>query len=162
MTQAAAEADRRIGNLVTIGVVTAVDNATARVRVRIGDLDSPPLQVMQFRSGAIKFHWMPSVGEQVSVTAPSGDMARAFVGGSLPIDGNAIAPDAGSPTMDLGGGTMRVIGKLYVDGDVQITGKIDVTGPVTCGADVTASGTSLKTHKHGGVSVGALQTGVPV
>lgn len=161
MTRAAAEADRQIGNLVSTGVVTSVDNGGARVRVRIGDLDTAPLQVMQIRSGAIRWHWMPAVGEHVTVYAPSGDMGRAFVGGSLPIDGNAVAPDAGSPTMDLGGGTLRVIGTLYVDGDVQITGKIDVAGQVTCDADVVASGISLTTHTHGGVEPGAANTSGP-
>jgi phage baseplate assembly protein gpV len=162
MTRAAAEADRMIANICQVGYVTAVDNATSRVRVRIGDLDTALIPVMQIRSGTIRLHWMPSVGEQVTVNAPGGDMARAYVAGSIVIDGNAVAPDAASPTMDLGGGTLRVIGNLYVDGDVEITGKIDVTGPVTCDADVVATGISLKTHRHGGVATGTGQTGVPV
>jgi phage baseplate assembly protein gpV len=162
MTRAAAEADRMIANICQVGYVTAVDNATSRVRVRIGDLDTALIPVMQIRSGTIRLHWMPSVGEQVTVNAPGGDMARAFVAGSIAINGNAVAPDAASPTMDLGGGTLRVIGKLYVQGDVEITGKIDVAGPVTCDADVVATGISLKTHRHGGVATGTGQTGVPV
>lgn len=155
MTRAAAEADRQIGNIISVGVVTAVDNAAARVRVRVGDLDTAPLQVMQIRSGAIRLHWMPAVGEQVTVYAPSGDMARAFVGGSLPITGNAVAPDAGSPTMDLGGGTLRVIGDLYVDGDIRLT------GTVTADTEVLAAGISLTTHTHGGVIPGAANTAGP-
>ncbi|MEH6775918.1 MAG: hypothetical protein V7668_18485, partial [Cereibacter changlensis] len=90
-----------------------------------------------------------SPGEQVTVSAPSGDMARAFVMGSLPVDGNMIAPDAGSPTMDLGGGTLRLIGTLYVEGDIEVTG------------DVRASGVSLVTHTHGGVIPGGGDTGGP-
>lgn len=39
---------------------------------------------------------------------------------------------------------------------VQINGTVTVTG------DVTAQGTSLHTHKHGGVQGGTSQTGVPV
>ncbi len=136
MTFAAAEADRQIGNLVSLGRVTAVDNATGRVRVQVGDLTTASIQVMQLQSGTIKMHFMPSIGEQVTILAPSGDMARAFVMGSLPIDGNLVAPDAGSPTMDLGGGTLRIIGNLYVDGDIEVTG------------DVVASGKSLVTHTH--------------
>lgn len=145
----AAEADRRIANVIQLGTITSIDNATATARVRIGDLDSPPIPVMQLRSGAIKMHWMPSVGEQVTVLAPSGDMARAFVTGSLPINGNAVAPDAGSPTMDLGGGTLRFIGNLFVDGNVTVTG------------DVTASGVSLVHHTHGGVVPGGASTSEP-
>ena len=160
MSRAAAEADRQIGNLCQIGVVTAIDNGTSRVRVRIGDLDTAWVPVLQIRSGAIRLHVMPSVGEQVEVTAPGGDMARAYVGGSIAIDGNAVAPNAASPTIDLGGGTLRVIGKLYIDGDVEVTGKIDVADPVTCDADVVASGKSLVGHIHP-ESIGTV-TGVPI
>lgn len=149
MTQSAAEADRRIANVMTVGTIVSIDNGTGRARVRVGDLETPLIPVMQIRSGTIRMHWMPSAGEQVTIAAPSGDMARAFVMGSLPIDGNMIAPDAGSPTMDLGGGTLRVIGKLFVDGDIDVTG------------DVTASGVSLVHHTHGGVQSGGADTEEP-
>ncbi|PTE15919.1 phage baseplate assembly protein V [Pseudogemmobacter blasticus] len=149
MTVAGAEADRRVGNLVSLGKILSIDNATGRAVVQVGDLQTASIPVMQMRSGAIRMHWMPSVGEQVTVLAPSGDMARAFVMGSLPIDGNMVAPDAGSPTMDLGGGTLRVIGNLYVDGDIEVTG------------DVVASGVSLVHHTHGGVAPGAADTAEP-
>ncbi len=149
MTFSAAEADRQIGNALHVGTVTAIDNGTGRARVQIGDLLTPPLQVMQLRSGTIRMHWMPSVGEQVTIAAPSGDMARAFVMGALPIDGNMVAPDAASPTMDLGGGTLRLVGNLYIDGNVEVTG------------DVVASGISLVTHTHGGVVPGGANTQEP-
>lgn len=149
MTFSVAEADRQIGNALHVGTITAIDNATGRARVQIGDLLTPPLQVMQLRSGTIRMHWMPSVGEQVTIAAPSGDMARAFVMGALPVDGNMVAPDAGAPTMDLGGGTLRLIGNLYIDGNVEVTG------------DVVASGISLVTHTHGGVLPGGANTQEP-
>ncbi len=149
MSLSAAEADRRIGNVLTIGTIMSIDNASGRVRVKVGDLLTPPIPVMQLRSGDIRMHWMPSANEQVTIAAPSGDMARAFVMGSLPIDGNMVAPDAASPTMDLGTGTLRIIGKLYVDGDIEVTG------------DVTASGVSLTRHTHGGVQSGGANTEEP-
>ncbi|MCA3451320.1 MAG: phage baseplate assembly protein V [Rhodobacter sp.] len=172
MTRAAAEADRMIANICQVGIVTAVDNATSRVRVQIGDLDTAMIPVMQIRSGAFRLHVMPSVGEQVTVNAPGGDMARAFVSGSIVIDGNAVAPDVNSPTMDFGSATLRVIGNLYIEGDVgiigkvlingdvEITGEIDVAGNVTCAADVVASGKSLVSHIHP-ESIGTV-TGGPI
>lgn len=153
MSFAAAEADRQIGAMVNVGTITAIDVGTGCARVRIGELDTAMIPVMQLRSGAIRMTWMPSVGEQVSVLAPSGDMARAFVMGSLPISGNAVAPSADTPTMDLGGGTLRVIGDLFVDGSIHVTGGIVADG------DVQASGISLTEHIHP-ESVGSV-TGAP-
>lgn len=136
MSRAAAELDRRVGGIVQVGTVVSINNAKATARVRIGDLETMDVPVMQLRSGAIKIHWMPSVGEQVTLAAPSGDLARAFVMGSLPIEGNAVGPSADAPTMDLGGGTLRLIGNLFIDGTVTVTG------------DVIAAGISLTQHIH--------------
>jgi phage baseplate assembly protein gpV len=147
MSFAGAEADRRIGAMLNVGTVVSIDTATGRARVRLGDLETADIPVMQMRSGAVRMTWMPSVGEQVTVAAPSGDLARGFVLGSLPIDGNAVAPSADAPTMDLGGGTLRVIGDLWVDGTITVTG------------DVIAAGISLTQHAHP-ESIGTV-TGAP-
>ncbi|MCB1397259.1 MAG: phage baseplate assembly protein V [Rhodobacteraceae bacterium] len=149
MSRALAETDRRLGNLVQLGRVVSIDTGTMRVRVRIGELQTHEIPVAQLASGAIRFHWMPSPGEQVVVFAPSGDLARAFVQGAVPQSGGAVAPDAGTPTIDLGGGTLSVVGNLIVDGDITATG------------DVTASGVSLVTHTHQGVTPGGGSTGEP-
>lgn len=142
MTYAAAEADRRIGNVVSIGIVTAVNAGAAKARVKIGDLQSADIPVGQFRAGALSFWWMPTVGEQVLVAAPSGDMAQAVIVCSI-FAGNAPSTDAASPMIDLAGGT------LTVNGDIVVTG------------DVIASGISLVNHTHGGIAIGPSQTGVP-
>ena len=65
MTFSAAEADRQIANVLQVGKIVSIDNPTGRARVQVGDLLLPPVPVMQLRSGAIRMHWMPSVGEQV-------------------------------------------------------------------------------------------------
>jgi hypothetical protein len=52
-------------------------------------------------------------------------------------------------------------GNLIINADVVINGKLDVTGNVETPADVKAGAISLKTHKHGGVTAGGAQTGVP-
>lgn len=149
MSFAAAEADRRIANLFQIGTVVSIENGTGRAVVQIGDLVTPAIPVMQIRSGTIRLHWMPSPGEQVTVAAPSGDVARAFVMGAIAPSGNMVAPSSDQPTMDLGGGTLRIIGNVYIDGDVEVTG------------DVVASGISLVHHKHVGVASGVNLTGEP-
>lgn len=151
MTMSMAEIDRRLAALVQVGQVTAVDNSKAAVRVQIGDLVTPWLKVAQLASGTMRIHVMPSVGEAVSVVAPSGEMAHAYVTGAIPTDAAAIAPDAGQPTMDLGGGTLRIVGDLWVDGNVRVTGDV-----VAGGAEI-----SLVTHKHSGVVMGPALTGLP-
>lgn len=149
MTFATAELDRRLANTVQLGRVVSIDTATMRVRVALGELQTHPIPVAQLTSGAIRMHWMPSPGEQVVVFAPGGELTRAFVQGSVPQTGGAVAPDAGTPTIDLGGGTLNIVGTLRIDGDVEVTG------------DVVASGISLVTHRHGGVTPGGALTGEP-
>lgn len=61
MSFAAAEADRRIANVIQIGRVTAVGAGTARVA--IGELETPDIPVGQYRAGGLSLWWMPTVGE---------------------------------------------------------------------------------------------------
>lgn len=142
MSFAAAEADRRLENGILLGVVSSVNAGAARARVQIGDLATPELPVAQFRAGALSFWWMPTVGEQVVVACPSGDVAQGIILASV-FAGNAPSSDAAVPMIDLGGG------KIVVNGDIEVTG------------DVIASGVSLVHHTHSGVVPGAANTGEP-
>lgn len=161
MSLAVAEADRRIANLIQIGIVTSVDGAGGTARVQIGDLASTDLPVCPLRAGAATVWWMPSSGEQVVVLAPSGDMARGLILASI-FASNAPSADPAVPMIDLRGGDMVIKGgTLRIEADLEITGKIDITGDVTCDADVIASGISLTTHVHTGVRSGPDNTGGP-
>lgn len=125
----AAEADRMTQAMLQIGTVTAIEGA--KVRVKVGELDTHPIPVMRLAMGGIGLFATPSVGEQVVVAAPGGDMARAFVQGSLDA-GNA--PGDGSPGnmhLALGGGELRITG-----------------GKVVVEVDVVADGVSLVEHVH--------------
>ena len=142
MSYAVSEADRRIANIISVGRVTAVDPANSAARVQIGDLLTPFIQVGQLGAGAIQFWWMPSVGEQVVVAAPSGDMAQAMIICSI-YAGNAPSSDAGTPMINLNGG------EIHVNGDMIVSG------------DVIASGVSLVHHTHSGIKPGPANTGEP-
>ena len=142
MSMAGAEADRRLANVIQIGTVTAVNAGTARARVQLGELLTPEIPVGQLRAGALSFWWMPTVGEQVVVAAPSGDVARAVILCSI-FAGNAPSADTGTPMMDLAGG------KIIFNGDIEVTG------------DVIASGISLVHHAHPGIEPGGGTTGEP-
>ena len=134
---AAAEADRRIENALSTGVVTEIDAARVRARVRVGELQTPFIPVMQARVGQLRMYAMPSVGEQVAVAAPGGDYARAFVMGSITAS-NAPGAEAEHVFLDLGGGELRITGDLWVDGTIRVTE--DVLGG--------AAEISLVTHTH--------------
>lgn len=142
MSFAAAENDRRIANGLMLGKVTAINPASARARVAFGDLGSPELPVGQLRAGALSFWWMPSVGEQVLVGCPSGDVAQGIILCSV-FAGNAPSRDPKVPLIDLAGG------KMAINGDLEVTG------------DVIAQGVSLTKHTHGGVDRGDASTKEP-
>lgn len=136
---AIAEVDRRIAGMLNVGVVTEVDGA-GTVRVQIGDLATGSIPVNALRAGGMQVWWMPTVGEQVVVGAPSGDLSRAFVLCSL-FAGNAPSGDPAEPMIDLRGGDMVIKGgKLKIEADLEITGKMDITGTVASGENVTAAG----------------------
>jgi phage baseplate assembly protein gpV len=141
MSFQAAEQDRQLQQVVEIGTVTAVEGD--RLRADLAGAPSPPLPVMRIAMGGLRVRARIEAGEQVVVVAPGGDMARAFVLGTLP-QGNDL-PGAEALEIDLGGGTLMVTG-----------GSIAVPD-----GDVTASGISLTTHVHGGVSVGLADTDGP-
>jgi phage baseplate assembly protein gpV len=46
--------------------------------------------------------------------------------------------------------------------EINSNGTWTHTGTITSSGDVTGAGTSLHTHKHGGVQTGGGQTGTPV
>jgi phage baseplate assembly protein gpV len=129
MSEAIAEADRRIENIIRVGKVTSVDPGTATAIVDFGDLPSPPLPVGQLGAGAIQFWWMPSVGEQVLVACEGGDIAQGTIVCSI-YAGNAPSSDGAVPQVNLAGG------KMIVNGTLEVT------------VDVIAAGVSLVHHTH--------------
>jgi phage baseplate assembly protein gpV len=142
----AAEADRRIANIISIGRIIAIDAGNSAAKVLIGDLETPFIQVNALRAGGFQFWWMPTVGEQVVVGAPSGDYAQAIILCSI-FAGNTPSADPAVPTINLAGGTMEVIGTINVTGSINVT------------EDVTAAGVSLVGHTHP-ESIGS-NTGAP-
>ncbi len=143
MSEALAEADRRIENIIRVGRITSVDPGTATAIVDFGSFPSPPMPVGQLGAGAIQFWWMPSVGEQVLVACEGGDIAQGVIVASLYAD-NAPSSDGAVPQINLAGGKMIVTGTLEVS------------------VDVIAAGVSLVHHTHP-ESIGSIgsNTGEP-
>ena len=98
-------------------------------------IGAAPTQYVQFNSSGITIH-SPI---KVNITAPN-----------VEIDASTECK-INAPTITLNGAVNQTSGSA-----ATFSGSMNVTG------DVTANGTSLHTHKHGGVQTGSGQTGVPV
>jgi phage baseplate assembly protein V len=175
---------RSIGNLIRFGVVEAVEGA--RVIVRTGEIDTPPLPWFGL-AGAYSLWRAPSKGEQVIVLCPEGDdMGGVVLAGlfsdtfpapaegdhlhlKLMADGSIDYDPAGKLLLlTLANSVLRLIvqqlhvqGPVRIEGDVEVTGKITATGKIRSEEEVEAKGIKLTTHKHGNVSAGLAKTGVP-
>ena len=111
-----ADLRRRIDNLLRVGTVAAVDLARARVQVHygVGTPEDAALEArtewipwLTTRAGADRAWWAPSVGEQVVILAPSGDLVGAA---ALPAIFSVQAPPPGDVA------TRHVV--AYADGAV--------------------------------------------
>lgn len=184
-----------LGALVRIGTVVSVDLADARCVVRYGDPDdaeaaeTPPIRWLSPRAGYTRIWSPPSVGEQVVLLSPDGQVGAGIaltgivqdafppVGNSEAEqiefrDGASISYDAQrhilTATLPAGGaaeiaapGGITLRGNVTIEGDVQINGAGAITGDLTGDADMIASGKSLKTHTHTGVTSGSAVSGPP-
>lgn len=83
MSQALNDLDRRLANIIRIGVVTDLDAGDALVKVDCGELDSEWIPWGAARAGTTRRWSPPSVGEQVLVFSPSGELADAVAGPSI-------------------------------------------------------------------------------
>lgn len=80
------ELSRQIANLIRVGEVTELDFAdpeAPRVRVEVSGFPSDWLPWSAARAGATRKWSPPSVGEQVIIVAPYGDLGQAMIIGSL-------------------------------------------------------------------------------
>ena len=74
---AQAETERILANMIRLGSVSALDEANARVQVKVGGLTTDWLPWLTSRAGATRTWSAPRIGEQVVVLAPYGDPAQA-------------------------------------------------------------------------------------
>lgn len=89
--------ERRLQNLIRVGTVFEVHCAyPARVRVRVGGIETEWLPWITARAGDTRNWCPPTVGEQVVVFSPAGDLLNGLV---LPaINSDSITPPDASAT----------------------------------------------------------------
>lgn len=71
------ELARLINNLIRLGTVAEVRYSPASVRVKTGELTTNWVPVMTARAGDVRTWCPPSVGEQVLLLSPGGDLTAA-------------------------------------------------------------------------------------
>lgn len=186
-----AEILRLLENLIRFGTVAEVQHAPPRVRVKTGELTTTWLPWLAFRAGADQEWDPPTVGEQVLLLSPSGQLANgvAITGlfsDNIPANGDrpglhrrtysdgavieydskahhlsAVLPAGGTTDLVSDGG-IHIVGPITHEGDYTQTGNQTITGLVTVSMDVVAAGISLVQHPHEGVMPGPGQTGKPL
>ena len=173
------ELARRLANVVRIGTVHEVDEPAARVRVQYAEKpDGGPvltdwLPWITTRAGQDRTWWAPTVGEQVVLLAPSGELAQAVAlpalyqsrypapgsdpnqqiivfsdGARLEYDRKAhhlqaVLPSGATADLIADGG-VRVEGDTTIVGDLRVEGQALVTQDITGEQEVIDQASSMQ------------------
>ena len=176
-----AETARRLANVVRAGTVAEVDLAAPRARVRYGaDPDGNPvltgwLPWIGHAAGADRAWRPPSVGEQVVLLAPYGELSAGWIlpgaysenfaapdaSGAKHVlayrDGavvfydseahalSAVLPEGATAALNAPGG-ITVTGDVTIDGDLAVRGNASATGDVEADGSVEA-GTNVSDRR---------------
>ncbi|MCP5136036.1 MAG: phage baseplate assembly protein V [Gammaproteobacteria bacterium] len=138
------ELERRLANVLRVGTVTEVDAPAARCRVAIAGEPTAPRPWLTHRAGDAVTWWAPSVGEQVLVLAPQGDLGQAVVLPALYSDATAAPSEQTGEhrTVYPDGAVIRYDSAAHaLTADLPGSASINAAGPVdvTAGADVTVT-----------------------
>ena len=180
-----AELLRLITNLIRIGTIEKIDVELARVRIKSGENLTGWLPWITQRAGSTKDWNPPTLGEQIVLLSPFGDLAQAIVLGSLYSDENPAPknstdlyhitmPDGTFLTYNhiehlllvevLGNTQLHITGntQITIDGDatVNIGGKAEITA----GGEATVDAQAIRLNGGAGVVTGAhicAYTGTP-
>lgn len=187
MAMATRETDSgEIEEMIRFGTIAEVDLATGRCVVDTGDVQTSNVRWQEVRAGDTRTWSPPTVGEQVILLCPGGEIDGAIAlrgvhqdafppaGASLREliqfkDGAVLAYDPEAHVLDAAlpaGGTVNIIatGGVLIDatdGGVLIKGDLTVEGKIDATGDVKAGSVSLQEHKHTGVQPGGGLTGKP-
>jgi phage baseplate assembly protein V len=130
-----ADLARRVANMIRVGRIAAVDHAAQRVRVDCAEIRTTWLPWQTQRAGATRTWDPPTVGEQVMILSPSGELAAGIVIPALYCQDHP-APDA-SPTthvVDYPDGARisydHATGALAASG--VTTAVVQASGSITC------------------------------
>jgi phage baseplate assembly protein V len=155
--------------MLRFGVVKSVDLATGRVVVAVGEIETDDIRWLERRAGATRTWSPPSVGEQILLLCPSGEIAGAVALGGLSkeefppagdslrelvrfADGAVIAYDPEAHRLDLElpeDATINVTspGGVTINTEAGVTisaaSGVTVTGDLTVDGDIYCTGQGL-------------------
>lgn len=178
-----ADLARLLENIVRFGTVEAVQMQPPRVQVKSGNITTAWRPWLNLRAGADREWDPPTIGEQVVLLSPSGNLAQGVVltglfSDLIPANGEreglhrrtyrdgavieydsiahrlrAILPEGGITDITSTGG-INIVGPINHVGDYTQQGNQAVTGKVTVSEDVIAADISLRNHRTKGVTPG--------
>lgn len=165
-----------IGDLIRFGTVQSVDLANAVAVVAAGDIITPPLPWTE-QAGSFRTWQPPSIGEQVILLCPEGDIEggvilRGLFSNQFPAPANdeyrhlygadgLIITLTGDGIAITAPGGVAITADLAITGNLDVAGNVDASGTITASEDVVGGGISLTDHKHSGVQAGTAITGGP-
>lgn len=180
-----AELLRLITNLIRIGTIEEIDVELARVRIKSGENLTGWLPWFAGRAGTTKDWNPPTIGEQIVLLSPSGDLAQAIVLGSLYSEQNpapqnsadlyhVAMPDGTFLTYNhvehsllievLGNTALHITGNTQITIDGDATVDIGGTAAITAGGETTVDAPAIRLNGGAGVVTGAhicMYTGTP-
>ena len=170
--------------LIRIGTIASVDQGAGKCTVHLDDgAETPPIRWFERRSGATRTRSVPTVGEQVVLLCPGGEIGAGLALCGLwstanPLPGTAVQelthyadgavvyydPTSHALVATLPAGATAAItapGGITITGPVTINGDVTATGTITGQTDVVGSNISLKGHVHKNVAAGSALSGGP-
>lgn len=164
-----AELQRKLDNIIRFGVIAEVNHATARVRVKSGDILTDFLPFVTFRAGTTKTWSPPTVGEQCVMLSVSGEFTTACIlvglytqnSPSQSPDEHVIEfADGAKITYNQSSGALVVTGiktasitaanqididcpAINIKGNVNIDGSLSTTGTSTTKGNISTQGSVI-------------------
>jgi phage baseplate assembly protein V len=153
------------------GIVVAVDEQTARVRVQMPDLDglvSNWLPVVHHKTQKDKAYWLPDIGEYVVVAFDEeGEHSDGYVIGAIyndkdapPVvskdkffvrfeDGTEIEYDRKSHLLRVKAQTVQIQAQtVIIEANVNVIGNVDVNGNIHATGSIIDEGGNTNHHSH--------------
>lgn len=142
------ELERRISELVRVGVISEVQPEQGLCRVSFGSRVSPLSPWLALRAGGDRDFWHPDIGEQALFLSPYGDGSEGIV---LPgLFSNKIPiPEGVRPGLHVTeyGDAIR-IERDRATGTIRITGNIEINGNLAASGTVIDGGGNTNHHSH--------------